>query len=75
MSASRLLICAMTLAFAVPVLASTPRQILTPKEIREYRAVSSFLKAVDHYVVTHRLTRTIQPDVMCLPRAHRRRNQ
>ena len=67
MFASRFLICAATLAFAVPVLASTPRQTLTPKEIREYRAVSSFLKAVDHYVVTHRLTRTIPPDVMCLP--------
>jgi hypothetical protein len=40
---------------------------MMPKETREYRAVSNFLKAVDHYVVMHRMTETIGPDVMCLP--------
>ena len=67
MFASLLMFGAAALALAAQVFASTSRQALMPKEIREYRAVSSFLKAVDHYVVTHRVTEAILPDVMCLP--------
>ena len=36
--------------------------------MREHRAVSNFLNAVDHYVVVdHRVTKAIEPGVMCLP--------
>jgi len=67
MFASRLLFPVAAVALAVPVFATTPGQMMTPKEIREYRAVSNFLEAVDHYVVVHRLTKAIEPEVMCLP--------
>jgi len=68
MFASRLLFCVAALALAAPSFATTTRQVMTPKEMREHRAVSNFLNAVDHYVVVdHRVTKAIEPGVMCLP--------
>ena len=67
MFASRLVFCAAALVLATPVFASTHRPPMMSQENREYRAVSNFLTAVDHYVVMHRTTETIRPDVMCLP--------
>jgi hypothetical protein len=68
MFASRLLFCVAALALAAPSFASTTRPVMTPTEMREHRAVSNFLNAVDHYVVVHhRVTRAIEPGMMCLP--------
>jgi hypothetical protein len=54
-------------AVAAPAFAITPRRQLTPRELRDYRAVSYFLKAVDSYVLSHRVVEPVPPDVMCLP--------
>ena len=67
MFASRLLSLAAALALAVPASATTTRQGMTPQELREYRAVSRFLRAVDDYVLTHRIVSPIPPEMMCLP--------
>ena len=67
MSASRLLPFAAALALAAPAFATVPRQAMTPQELREYRAVSHFMRAVDHYVLTHRISAPIAPELMCLP--------
>jgi hypothetical protein len=67
MFASHLLSFAAALAFAMPASATTTRQGMSPQELREYRAVSRFLMAVDNYVVTHRITAPVPPEMMCLP--------
>lgn len=54
-------------AVAAPAFAINPRQPMTPRELRDYRAVSTFLKAVDHYVLSHRVVQPVPPDLMCLP--------
>lgn len=66
MFAPRLLSIA-ALAIAMPALAATPRQAMTPQELREYRAVSQFMNAVDQYVLTHRILAPLPHDAMCLP--------
>jgi hypothetical protein len=66
MCAPRLLSIA-ALAIAVPALAATPRQVMTSQEVREYRAVSQFMRAVDQYVLTHRIVEPLPHDAMCLP--------
>jgi hypothetical protein len=67
MSASRLLPFAAVLALAAPAFATNPRQAMTPQELREYRAVSHFMRAVDQYVLMHRITAPVAPELMCLP--------
>jgi hypothetical protein len=67
MFASRLLSFAAALALAVPASATTTRQGMTPQELREYRVVSRFLRAVDDYVLTHRIVSPVPPEMMCLP--------
>ena len=67
MFAPRLLFCVAALALAAPSFATTTRQVMTPKEMREHRAVSNFLNAVDHYVVFHHRVKAIEPGLMCLP--------
>ena len=66
MFASRLLLIAAALAL-VPASATATRQGMTPQELREYRVVSRFLRAVDDYVLTHRIVSPVPPEVMCLP--------
>jgi hypothetical protein len=67
MFASRLLPFAAALALTAPAFATIPQQTMSPQELREYRAVSHFLRAVDNYVLMHRISAPIAPDVMCLP--------
>lgn len=68
MFASRLLPLVAVLALAAPAFAATtPRQAMTPQELREYQAVSRFMRAVDNYVVTHRIAAPVGPELMCLP--------
>jgi hypothetical protein len=67
MFASRLLPFAAALALVVPASATTTRQGMTPQELRDYRSVSHFLRAVDTYVLTHRIVAPVVPELMCLP--------
>jgi hypothetical protein len=67
MFASRLLPFAAVLALAAPAFATIPREAMTPQELREYRAVSHFMRAVDQYELTHRISAPIRPELMCLP--------
>jgi hypothetical protein len=67
MFAFRLLPFLAALALAVPVSATATRQGMTPQELREYRAVSRFLRAVDDYVLIHRIVSPVAPETMCLP--------
>ena len=67
MFASRLLPFAAALALVVPASATTTRQGMTPQELRDYRAVSHFLRAVDTYELTHRIVAPVAPEIMCLP--------
>jgi hypothetical protein len=66
MFASRLLPFAAALALVAPASATTTR-LGTPQELRDYRAVSHFLRAVDTYVLTHRIVAPVAPEMMCLP--------
>jgi hypothetical protein len=67
MFARRLLLVAAVLAFAAPASATATRQGMTPQELREYRAVSLFMRAVDSYELTHRIVAPVPPEMMCLP--------
>jgi hypothetical protein len=67
MFASRLLMFAAALTLALPASATGTRQGMTAQELREYRAVSRFLRAVDDYVLTHRIVSPVPPELMCLP--------
>jgi hypothetical protein len=40
---------------------------MTPQELREYRVVSRFSRAVDDYVLMHRIVSPVPPEMMCLP--------
>lgn len=66
MFVSRLLLFAAAMAL-VPASATATRQGMTPQELREYRAVSRFLRAVDDYELTHRIVSPVPPPMMCLP--------
>ena len=58
---------AVVLALAAPAFATIPTQVLTPLEIREYRLVSQFSRAVDEYVLMHRVVEPLPSETMCLP--------
>ena len=56
---------AAVLALSAPAFATIPTQ--TPLEIREYKLVSQFLRAVDEYVLMHRIVEPLPAEMMCLP--------
>ncbi|HEY1304604.1 MAG TPA: hypothetical protein VGF24_13675 [Vicinamibacterales bacterium] len=63
----RLLTFAAVLALAAPAFATIPPRAVGAQELREYKAVSTFAKAVDQYVLMRRITEPLPPDMMCLP--------
>ena len=63
----RLLTFAAVLALAAPAFATIPPRAVAAQELREYKAVSTFAKAVDQYVLMRRITEPLPPETMCLP--------
>lgn len=51
---------------ALPLSAATHQKDAVDS-LREYETVSRFLRAVDEYVVAHRLVGSLEPDNLCLP--------
>jgi hypothetical protein len=58
------LAAAVVLALAAPAFATIPTQAPTA---REYKLISQFSRAVDEYVLMHRLIEPLPPETMCLP--------
>jgi hypothetical protein len=50
-----------------PPLSAAPYQKDVADSLREYKTVSRFLRAVDEYVVVHRLVGPLEPENLCLP--------
>jgi hypothetical protein len=63
----RLLTFAAILALAAPAFATIPPRQVAAQELREYKAVSTFERAVDQYVLMTRMTEPLPPETMCLP--------
>jgi hypothetical protein len=53
-------------SMALP-LSAAPSQKDSPDSLREYKTVSRFLRAVDEYMVVHRLVGPLEPENLCLP--------
>ncbi|HKE86151.1 MAG TPA: hypothetical protein VKB50_20465, partial [Vicinamibacterales bacterium] len=63
----RLLTFAAVLALGAPAFATIPPRAVAAQELREYKAVSTFARAVDQYVLMRRITEPLPPETMCLP--------
>jgi len=50
-----------------PLLSAAPYQKDIVNSLREYKTVSRFLRAVDEYVMVHRLVGSLEPENLCLP--------
>ena len=67
MFAAHVLPIAVVLTSIVAPSGFDPRQPEASVPVREQKALSSFLRAVDEYVVVYRVVEPLEPDALCLP--------